>query len=76
MQITSNVLRKFGAKVAAPLALVPLALVGNSAHAAVDADVLAAVTTAGADLLIVAAAVTGIMAALWAAMLIKRKFFG
>jgi hypothetical protein len=51
------------------------ALVGT-AHAAVDEEITTAITTAGADLLTVAGAVTGIMAALWAAMLIKRKFFG
>lgn len=73
MQTTRNVLRKFGAKIAAPAALV---LVGSQAHAAVDPDILSAITTAGADLLVVAVAITGIMAALWAAMLIKRKFFG
>jgi hypothetical protein len=48
----------------------------GTAHAAVDPEILAAITGAGTDLLVVAVAITGIMAALWAAMLIKRKFFG
>lgn len=74
MQTIRNVLVKFGAKIAAPAAAV--ALLPVAAMAAVDEEITTAITTAGTDLLLVAGAVTGIMAALWAAMLIKRKFFG
>lgn len=68
---TRNIARKYGAVIVAPV----LGL-ASQAHAAVDADVLASVTGAGTDTLTVAAAVTVVSAALWAAMLIKRKFFG
>lgn len=50
-----------------------LALVGGSAHAAVD---MTAITSAQTDALAVAAALLAMGIAVWGALYVKRKFFG
>ncbi len=49
------------------------ALIANGASAAADTS---AVTAAGTDALAYAAAVAGVLIAIWAAKLAYRKFFG
>ena len=58
------------------LILAPAALLASVAYAAVDPAVLTAVATAQADGLIVAGVMTTMVAVIWGAMFIKRKFFG
>lgn len=54
-------------------AVISLASMPFLANAAVDT---AAVTAAGADALLYAAAVAGVLISIWAAKLAYRKFFG
>lgn len=61
--------------VAAALVLAT-SMVATSANAAVAAGITTAITDAFADANTVAASVTIGAAVLWAALLIKRKFFG
>lgn len=54
-------------------AVISLASLSSLANAAVDTS---AVTAAGADALLYAAAVAGVLISIWAAKLAYRKFFG
>ena len=64
-------------KVLASFALLPVLVMASlQAHAAVSADVLAAISTAQADALSVAGILTAMVAVIWGALFIKRKFFG
>jgi hypothetical protein len=58
---------------ARPFAVVGGVALAGASHAATD---LALVTAAQTDALAVAAALTAMAVAVWAAMYIKRKFFG
>lgn len=58
------------------LILVPAALLASVAFAAVDPAVTTAISTAQTDALTVAGVLTAMVAVIWGAMFIKRKFFG
>lgn len=60
---TMNLARKYGAKVSAGAALVPV-MVG-SAHAALPADVTTAITTAGTDMVTAVTTIIGSFVAFW-----------
>ena len=56
--------------------LVSLSTLGGAAMAAVPAEVTAAIATAQADSLVVAGILTAMVAVIWGALFLKRKFFG
>lgn len=59
------------------LATVPaFVLATASANAAIDAAVTAAITTAQADALTMAGVLTAMVAVIWGALFLKKKFFG
>lgn len=53
-----------------------LALAGGAAMAAVDPAVATAISTAQTDALSVAGTLTAMVAVIWGALFLKRKFFG
>lgn len=53
-----------------------LALMTSASHAAVDAAVSTAIATAQTDALTIAGVLTAMVAVIWGALFIKRKFFG
>ena len=56
--------------------IVSLATLAGSAYAAVPAEVTTAISTAQADALSVAGILTAMVAVIWGALFLKRKFFG
>lgn len=68
-----NQARKYGPRLVAAVAM-PLALVPNLAHAALDAAVTTAVTDAKTDLLTLISALTVAGVAIWVGSLIYRRF--
>lgn len=57
-------------------AIVSLATLASSAYAAVPAEVTAAISAAQTDSLSVAGLLTALVAVIWGALFLKRKFFG
>lgn len=53
-----------------------LAGVAGVSHAAIDAAVTAAISTAQADALTMAGVLTAMVAVIWGALFLKKKFFG
>lgn len=53
-----------------------LALVAGASHAAIDAAVTTAISTAQTDALSIAGTLTAMVAVIWGALFLKRKFFG
>lgn len=60
----------------AVLVATTLAIASSVANAAVDAAVTTAISTAQTDALSVAGVLTAMVAVIWGALFIKRKFFG
>ena len=53
-----------------------LTLVAGASNAAIDAAVTTAISTAQADALTMAGVLTAMVAVIWGALFLKRKFFG
>lgn len=53
-----------------------LSLVSVASHAAIDAAVTTAISTAQTDALSVAGTLTAMVAVIWGALFLKKKFFG
>ena len=62
----------------APAAVVgsALALVSSVSNAAIDAAVSTAISTAQTDALTLAGVMTAMVAVIWGALFLKKKFFG
>lgn len=60
----------------AVLVATTLALAASASQAAIDAAVTTAISTAQTDALSVAGILTAMVAVIWGALFIKRKFFG
>lgn len=58
------------------VAVLASALASIQANAAIDAAVTTAITTAQADALTMAGVLTTMVAVIWGALFLKRKFFG